>query len=254
MKKIIGIVVCALMAITALPASGMIQTNPELQASNLITIKIEAKVTSITDANNLLGGAIHINDQISGKYTYATGVPDGYPSNPHTGMYNYTSSTCGMNFQAGGFVFKTDPSNVRFMFIIEDNSFTGYSYYDVYFPGSINNLPLSNGMTVSEITIQLLDNTTTALSSDALPTTAPDLTKWTSKDLDFMGNDPAHPDKTFFIRAEVTKATKKIAGEATPTIGTILPSTHIQPIPSFMEWILEHFPHAFPVVRYLARN
>ena len=101
-----------LMIVTVLPAAGAVNVQNVLPvASGLIGIKIVATVTMVTDSNNLLGGAIHVNDTITGKYIYNSGAPDIEPD-PNIGAYLSTTSPCGIELKAGDFVFKTDPSDI----------------------------------------------------------------------------------------------------------------------------------------------
>jgi len=187
-KKIIGIFVCTLLIATALTATGAIklQTNSYVKENNyfepnkntatnspdFITIKIVTKVDEVHDPYNLLGGAINVNDTVTGKYTYDSETPDTYPDDLGVGVYWQNSSSCGIEVKAGGFVFKTNASDIDFAIGIFDNA---PYYYDSYVVVSNKNLPLSNGMLVELIYWWLCDETCTVLSSDTLPTTAPKL-------------------------------------------------------------------------------
>ena len=70
---------------------------------------------------------------------------------------------------------------------------------------SRNNLPLANGFQVGNITWQLVDSTGTAVSSDALPTTAPRLADYQSNILIVIGEKSGN---IFDFAAQVTKVTK----------------------------------------------
>jgi hypothetical protein len=249
-NKIIGIFVCMLMIVTALPVAGAanVQTTWDVRensyselylntpSSGLITIKIVAKVYEVDDPYNLLGGAIKVNDIINGKYIYDSGTPDEDP-NPAIGTYRHTSSSFGVVVKAGGFDFKTNPSDVDFLIQILDN----YYIQDAYIVNSPNNLQLSNGMLVNEISWYLVNNNNlTVVTSDVLPTTAPVLADWTEiNDLRLIGSHPSQPFKIYGIKAHVTKATKTKARDAFFTA---------QPI---LIWLLERFPNMFPIPRHL---
>jgi hypothetical protein len=56
-----------------------------LNAAGNIAIKIVAKVYEVDDPYNLLGGAIKVNDTITGKYNYDSGTQD-ENLNPNVGM------------------------------------------------------------------------------------------------------------------------------------------------------------------------
>ena len=155
-----------LLIVTALSATGTInvhnsgymkenndlepyQSNPT-KSPGIITIKIDAQVTNVQDSNNLLEGKIQINDSITGKYTYDSETPDSEPD-PKLGYYKYNSSTFGIEIKAGGFIFKTDPSDVNFEIQIYNDYLIYYDICDVYFVASNNNSQLSNGLLVSYI-------------------------------------------------------------------------------------------------------
>jgi len=252
-KKIVGIFICMLLIATALPATGImnikttwfinenkyLESNPNNPANSpdVITIKIVAKVTNVDDPDNLLGGAIKVNDKITGKYIYDSGTPDTDPDS-HIGLYLHTSSTFGVELKAGGFVFKTNPSHVIFLIEIANDHYNIMDCYCIY---SDDNLQLSNGIIVDRIQWGLLDSTHTALSNDALPTTAPDLSDWDINSLEIQGWDPQNPSKSYEIDATVTKATKSKARDV---------HFIIQPI---LLWLLEHFPNMFPILRHLMK-
>ena len=212
------------------------------KSPGIITIKIEAQVTTIHDPNNLLGGAIQVNDSITGKYNYDSATPDSDPD-PNIGEYKYNSSTYGIELEAGGFVFKTNTSNVDFRILIYNDYFL-YAYnLDLYGVQSSNNSQLSNGLIVDDITWVLLDNTSNVLSSDALPTTAPVLSDWTVNALLIQGSSPSNPFDMYFITANVTKVTK--SRSKTRDIHFIM-----HPI---LIWLLERFPNLYPMLKQILR-
>ncbi|MFZ0034905.1 MAG: hypothetical protein WAK60_07970 [Sedimentisphaerales bacterium] len=140
-----------------------------------ITIQIEAVVDSVQDHGNYLEGQINPGDVITGWYTYESTTPDSNPTNPIVGDYYHYSPPSGVSLTVGSFEFKTDPTNIYFHIGVENHEPSGN---DSYWFSSNNNVPLSNGTLVDGITWQLDDPTGNALSSDALPTTAPFLEDW----------------------------------------------------------------------------
>ena len=82
---------------------------------------------------------------------------------------------------------------------------------------SYNNLPLSDGTPVQYINWQLDDPTGTVLSSDVLPLTAPDLSKWQS----WFGLSIS-TDRNFGISATITSATPEPATAFLFGLGIIL--------------------------------
>lgn len=223
-------------------------SNPAF-SPGLITIKIVAKVSSVDDSDNLLGGAINVGDTITGKYIYDDMTPDTNPL-PTVGDYQHSSPSCGIEVNAGGFVFTTDPSNVNFLVEI-CNDHGSPTPRDNYLLRSYNNLHLSNGMLVDHISWQLDDDTCTALSSTALPTTAPVLANWQSLfGLVLRGSDPSDPFKDYFIRAHVTSATKTRARNIPGPEEISMPRNILLSNTLFLR-LLERFPNMFPILQKL---
>ncbi len=144
---------------------------PPAAEGALVTIQIEAVVDSVQDEGNYLEGKIQVGDIITGWYTYDSSVTR-LPGE----RYRLDSPPCGVFLSGGGFDFQTDPSSVYFEMGIGNDLSWGDTYYFI----SFTNLSLSNGTPVDYIFWQLDDPTGNALSSDALPTTAPVLGDWQS--------------------------------------------------------------------------
>jgi len=256
--KIIVIFVGMLLIITALSAtgatnvqiSGYVRENNDLdpfqsittKSPGIITIKIDGQITGVYDSNNLLEGKIQVNDSINGKYNYDTGTPDSEPD-PNLGVYNYNSSTFGIELEAGGFVFKTNPSNVNFSIRIYNDYSFYYFTWDIYGVQSSNNSQLSNGVLVNSITWLLIDNTSNALSSDTLPTTAPVLSDWTENQILIQGCSPSNPYDIYMIVANVTKVTKSRSKTR---------DLHFTTHPVLI-WLLERFPNLYPILKRILK-
>jgi len=163
----------------------------------LITIEIEAVVDSVEDERNYLEGKIKPGDIILGFYVYESTTPDSSPLDPVQGNYWHYAPPAGIALTVGGFNFMTDPFNIAFHVAIRNNSLSGD---DSYWLASHNNLLLSNGTPVDSIWWQLNDNTGSALSSDALPTTFPFLGDWQANVLGIEA------DRRYGISAHVTSA------------------------------------------------
>jgi hypothetical protein len=174
---------------------------PAVSSGDLITIGLTGNVSQIDDQYNFFGGQIQIDDTVTGTYTYDTSVLDSEPCDPSRGRYWHYSPPCGVSVSINGFNFRTDPNNVRFLFGIVNNGSGGE---DIYWFHSYSNSPLPNGTLVDSIGWQIEDYSGTALSSDALPITAPDLTNWTRNyGLDIHGDGRVWP---YYIAVEVTSA------------------------------------------------
>ena len=170
---------------------------PEPAEATLITIEIEGVVDSVSDDGNYLEGKIKAGDIIRGFYVYESTTPDSSPLDTVQGNYWHYAPPAGIALTVGGFNFMTDPFNIAFHLAIRNNSLSGD---DSYWLASHNNLPLSNGTAVESIWWQLNDNTGSALSSDALPTTFPFLGDWQGN---VLGIDA---DRRYGIHAHITSA------------------------------------------------
>jgi len=171
-----------------------------LARAELITIALTGQVYMIEDSQHIFGGQIHYNDTITGTYTYDTSTPDSELSDPSIGAYWFYSTPCGVSFTVDGFNFRTDPDNVLFSVGVGNNE----PLWDIYSICSRNNLPLSNGVLVDMINWQLTDSSRSAFSSDALPTTAPNLANF---DMDYGLSIYSGGDNEFLLRADVISAT-----------------------------------------------
>jgi hypothetical protein len=252
--KFVGIFICMLLITTALSATGATNvqtlryimennkfesfTSTPIDSSNNVAIKIVGEITDVYDEYNLLGGAIQIGDEISGKYIYDSATPDSNPD-PQIGEYGHTSSPYGFELESGGFVFKTDPNNVDFGILIFDNMY--YYLGDLYGVFSYNNLPLSNGIPVHSIALGLFDSTGNAISSDVLPDTAPVLSDWEESFLMIYGSSPYNPYEMYIITGNVTKITLN----RSKTRDLYVPTNPV------LIWLIERFPNVFLILRQL---
>ena len=174
--------------------------------AELITINISGYVTSISDPYNHFGGQIVAGTSITGTpitgtYTYDSSVPDSYPSDFSYGQYwNYTTPA-GISLNIGEFKFETNPANVEFSVTV-NNDDLGVDRYSIW---STKNLSTPNGTMVQNIAWNLSDSAGTALSSDALPLIAPDLSKW------HYNNLVISHDRDYGIQATITSATPEPA-------------------------------------------
>jgi len=196
MRKII-------LTILIMPVFGLFFNTAAVRA-DLIIIGITGEVAFVDDTTGLLEGNVNVNDIVTGIYTYDLSTPDSNPSLT-VGDYEHFDPPCGISLTVGGLDFRTDPNNVDFLVeILNDH---GVAKNDAYVLTSYNNLPLPNGALVWDITWQPQDPTGKALSSIALPTTAPVLADWPSPSyLSIFGTNPEGnmQGPTFGIVVEVT--------------------------------------------------
>ena len=187
-----------ILLVLSLVMCGVIFSTVPVEAT-LIAIEIEAVVVDVRDQAGYLEGKIKPGDIITGWYTYDTSTPDSNPLS-QVGDYEHRIPTCGIFLSAGRFNFETGPTDIDFLLEIVNDSISG-GLHDAYGLISYNNLPLSNGTLVDEISWWLGDLSATALSSISLPTTPPSLPDWETNVLHLYGFKD-----TFHIFAEVTSA------------------------------------------------
>ncbi|MGA2916207.1 MAG: PEP-CTERM sorting domain-containing protein [Sedimentisphaerales bacterium] len=166
--------------------------------ADLITIGLTGKIIRADDPQNVFGGQIQWGDTVTGTYTYDTSTPDSEPLDPSAGVYWHYNTPCGVSVTINNFIFQTNPNNIRFKVGIGDNY---PSFGDIYNFISYNNSPLPNGTSIDTIVWQITDSTGTALSSDALPTTAPNLDDW-NMDYGLSITGPRGWD--YLLRADIT--------------------------------------------------
>ena len=185
--------------------------------ATLITIEITAEVDSVEDNGNYLEGQINPGDIITGTYTYDSLTADSSPLDPIQGNYWHYGPPAGISLSVGGFEFQTNPADVEFHLAIRNDIQPGGE--DIYAIVSYNNLALSNGTLVEDIYWQLYDPTGDALSSDALPITAPSLPDWEQNSLTLRGGTRLEP---FAVEAHVTSAVPEPATIVLFVIGALL--------------------------------
>jgi hypothetical protein len=270
-NKIIGLLVCMLVIGTTIPSLGALSlptplvmkehlsserspTTPPHSPGTLITISVRARVLAIYDPCNFLEGNIKLGHKITGTYTYDADTPDYYPEYSDRGFYMMNDTSCGVEFNVGGLTFKTDQNNpLTEILILNDVEFEG-KVNDVMEVHSTLDFPLSQEV-VSFFYLEFIDSTATALSSIALPTTAPVLRKWENKSLYIYGFYDYY--NHFVIFANVTLVIKQygagLQGVNSVARQSLTTIPHIVPIPSVRFWVnvVERFPNAFPLLRYL---
>ncbi|MFA6187056.1 MAG: hypothetical protein WC770_07600 [Phycisphaerae bacterium] len=142
-----------------------------------ITIQISGTITSTS--GNGLPSTIHEGVIFTGVYTYDSLTSDLYPSSQR-GEYQIND----MSIVISGYEFKVAPKLV----IMDDDPVNGVKDYYIVYTGKDFTVP-SAGLTIDYIRWALWDSSHTAFSSDALPITAPVLTKWDHNVLDIYGFD-----------------------------------------------------------------
>lgn len=137
-----------------------------------VTFDFTARVISVEDAHNVLGGTVALNDSVGGSYTFDASTVDTDPRT-EVGSYAYNALPNGINFNIGGLAFETNPVDPRFTVVVND--FASYEFYAV----SASNLlhPFGTQVTVDQAAFELYDFVLpfNSFSSDAIPLDPPNV-------------------------------------------------------------------------------
>jgi len=147
---------------------------------------------------------------------YPKFTPDSNPSTT-VGHYWHYAPPPGISLSVSSFTFASDPSNLDFLVGIVNDGTSG-GLHDSYWISSHNNLLLSNGASVDEITWALEDPSASALSTDALPITPPVLDRWQS----ILGLRLGGERGGYFVDAHVTSAVPEPTTLLLFTLGALL--------------------------------
>jgi hypothetical protein len=169
-----------------------------------VTIQISGVVTDVGGSDAYLyQETIHEDVTFTGIYTYDSATIN---SSSQSGLGNYIhNSPYGFNISLGGFEFKTAVNHVGQFGI---SIFNDYSLqtYDRYIVHSEQNVSLSTGLSVNSIGWDLYDNMHTAISSVALPTSAPIIGDWPTNQLFIGCGGLPYGNSTLAIWGTVTQA------------------------------------------------
>lgn len=168
--------------------------------SPYVVVEIEARVLSVTDAQQRLGNRIQPGDLITGLYIYNPLAVDEAPS-PIMGSYQHNTLPYGFALAVNGFGFHTDPADTQFKLFLQNNFSSG----DRYIGDSLSNIfSVAAPGGGNRIQWVLVDPSKLALSDDKLTATPPRLADWASSQL-FL-NSGTDPDTGYRITATIYKA------------------------------------------------
>jgi len=174
-----------------------------------LTFTFSGSITYVDDTAALTG--ITVGMPFTGSYSYTAGVVDSN-SDPTIGDYDYAAMPAGIHVTVNGSTYETRPLMVEFLVEVSDRAPPPASTGDAYLLRSYSNRVVPGPTPVIDhIAWQLDDDTGTAITGDALPLTAPDLTAFSqAAGLTIEGCDMADPTfgclmalNTFLIRGVV---------------------------------------------------
>jgi hypothetical protein len=145
-------------------------------ASELITIEFDGVVTAVTDPNGDLQNNVGVGDPVVGLFTYDETVPDEHPQ-PGVGRYRFLGSQSMGVVTAGRLLFTSNTASTNITIKVTNDKKTSV-VKDQYEFKSTSNRDVLPGVGVLDINILLVDETATALSSDALANQRPDEVTW----------------------------------------------------------------------------
>ena len=179
------------------------------------TFEITATIYDISDPGGALGSGVGYGDQITGTYTIDLSTPD---SDPGVESAQYmmsgqppTTPQSGFDLMLNSHSLKSDPANPGFML----NVYMMNSFSDHFGMGSWGNMPLANGSRVDDIFLDLYDSTGTALSSTALSSQAPDISKFELHDIHVSGMSAS--GQYYNVNAKINSITSQGGSACAPS-------------------------------------
>jgi hypothetical protein len=195
-------------------AIGVALVTPPCLAAN-ITVEVTARVSSIYDPGNVLGGQIRIGQEGSGRYSYDTSVPDSLQYSSWQASYPQSASQLSATFTLVPFTVESDAGSPYWWASVDVYDYQpnmGASDYVRVISGPPKPLP---GIDSSQLMFQFADYNGSVLSSDALPATAPNLQSFPWSQGYFSGS---RGSDYFEIRADMVTVALVGAAAGTPLI------------------------------------
>jgi hypothetical protein len=139
-------------------------------------------VTTVDDVLHLSVGIVKPGDVVSGYYVYDTVTKRPVVSNPNSGGASYSTPPYGIAVNVNNVIFRNNPQHVDFSLDVENdvnvNFGTGPVTTDLLTLNSGFCICSKAGIVVDSIWLELADDTHTALSGPAIPTSPPKIWKW----------------------------------------------------------------------------
>jgi hypothetical protein len=194
---------------------------PHAQAEQVI-IRFTATIDGSIDNWNMLSGqAMDVGDTLYGSYVYDASAPDQIPGISSNGHYVFNTAPYGLYItSSNGLNMTTAPANDNYYVDIRNNYLhSSQGTYDQFLMQSEINTSNAD-LHISELYFGLLDFTSSAIDSIALPITPPPLSEsdWPDQHLlriagchpDHRNNDGICATYTFSVNAHVTNAERSL--------------------------------------------
>jgi len=190
-------------------------------AAEVVRVRVTARVSHISDTNNVLAGKVVIGQRVNGLYVYNTNTPNQAPF-PGFGDYRPYANEARVRFAMGSLVFESaQPTQGIGILVRAENGSGNPGLFNVM---SSDNKPLADGTIVAQLQL-LLDGLGNVTQSVALPTVAPIVQTYGTRQIVVRANAPTG---SYIIDAQVEAAELVIpdAIVVTPASGTFVANQH----------------------------
>ena len=157
-------------------------------SASQLTVYLTGHVTGVYDSAGMLGGQLTVGQTLTGQYTYDTSVLD-HDSSWNYGDYPQANWQGSVRLSVGSAVFESDLTAPywRYEVVVHPPDQPGYQGFIRLLTSGYK--PLANGAPVNDVQINFDDYPGDTPSSDALPTSAPDLPRFGQPNINVMGHN-----------------------------------------------------------------
>ncbi len=195
--------------------------------ARVLRVNVAAHVTWVDDPGNVLGGQVSVGQTGEGTYAYETTAPDQDPG-PIDGSYPQSPAQGSASLSVGPFNFASDPTSPGWMYQVLVHAPWDAYYQDFIRITSGANQPLANGASVATLDIEFSDFSGAALSSDALPASAPDLASFPQSTVLVLGSSAT--GAWYTLRLQIDSVAVADAGvTVSPSSSSFLRLQHVDP-------------------------
>ncbi len=155
-------VFCVALAIASSPAGAV-----------LVDVEVRAVVTVVDDVGGVLGGAIVVDDDLVASLTYETSVSDVFDADPTIGLYGQPVPPGAFEVEVAGFTLGTSISTYSLIVYDDSPVFGGHDVLSLLQEAFSYPFPGIAGVTIVSVTINMVDESSTAFSDDGIPAGPP---------------------------------------------------------------------------------
>jgi len=180
-----------------------------------VRVRVTARVSEVSDPNNVFAGRIAIGQRVTGTYVYNTNTPN-QSQDPSYAEYHPYANEARVRFAVASFIFESvQPTQQIAITVAPQNGGDGQ-----FLMTSLENKPLASGETVNEIAVDF-QGSGNLTASKALVNAAPTLPNYWTRDVTLQGN-------SYFVRAQIEVAELIVAEtfEISPAAGSFIPNQH----------------------------